>query len=112
MGSIEGTSAHRACEIPESLTLFLGVKIITVFLEILQPPVNCLVPQLVLPLITPLMSLQSPSNTMLRCQISNCFNVLIFPMVPGSWQTWSPPVRIRTHSRNSMPIHDKSRPHK
>ena len=34
-------------------TSFLGVKIITIFLEILQPPINCVVPQLVLPLITP-----------------------------------------------------------
>ena len=44
-------------------TSFLDVKIITFFLEILQPPINCVVPQLVLPLITFSMSLQSPSNT-------------------------------------------------
>ena len=65
-------------------TSFLGVKIITIFWKMLQLPINCLVPQLVLPLITPLMSLQSPSNTMLPCPISNCFDVLIFSIVLGS----------------------------
>ena len=51
-------------------TSILGVKIITIVLEIFQPPINCVVPQLVLPMITPLMSLYSPSNAMLPCPTS------------------------------------------
>ena len=81
------TSADTSCRLSPrqnpSVTSFLGVKIITMSLEILQLPINRVVPQLGLPLITPLMSL-SPINTMLPCPISNCFDVLISPIVPGS----------------------------
>ena len=61
------------------------------------------------PLITHLMPLNS-SNAMLPCPDSNCFGVLITPILPGGRQTRSRPVCIHHNSQNNMHMHDKNRP--
>ena len=70
-----------------------------------------MVPQLVLPLITPLMSLYSPRNAMLPCPVGNCFDVLITPFLLGGLTNQVSRLAHTHHnSWNNMHMHDKNRP--